>query len=142
MVDKLRKTVGFVPELSPVAEKGGNIVGHILFSIVRIKTDSENIPVLSLAPMAVLPEYQRQGTGSQFVREGIGRCKELEHKVIVLVGHPNYYPRFGFTPAEERGLKLPFNAPDEAFMVYEIVPGVLEGITGTVEYPPEFIEEK
>lgn len=141
LVGKLRNTGGFVPGLSLVAVKDGNVVGHILFSIIRIKTDTENIPVLSLAPMAVLPEYQKQGIGSLLVREGLKKCKELGHKVIILVGHHDFYPRFGFSRAGQRGLKLPFDVPDEAFMMYEIVPQALKGITGTVVYPPEFAEE-
>lgn len=141
LVNNLRKTKGFIPELSLVAEKDGEIVGHILFSIIHINTNTGNIPVLALAPMAVLPEYQKQGIGSLLIKEGLKKCKKLGHKIVVLVGHSDYYPRFGFTPAKERGLKLPFDAPDEAFLVYEIIPNSLAGITGTIEYPPEFAEE-
>lgn len=141
LVNNLRKTKGFIPQLSLVAEKDGKVVGHILFSIIHINTGADNIPVLALAPMAVLPEYQKQGIGSLLIKEGLIKCKELGHKIVVLVGHPNYYPRFGFTPANERGLKLPFEAPEESFMVYEIIPNSLAGITGTIEYPPEFAEE-
>lgn len=141
LVNNLRKTKGFIPELSLVAEKDGEIVGHILFSIIHINTDTGNIPVLALAPMAVLPKFQKQGIGSLMIREGLKKCKKLGYGIVVLVGHPDYYPRFGFTPAKEKGLKLPFDAPDEAFMVYEIVPDSLAGIAGTIEYPPEFAEE-
>lgn len=141
LVNNLRKTKGFIPELSLVAEKDGKVVGHILFSVIHIKTDSNKIPVLALAPMAVLPDYQKQGIGSLLIKEGLKECKELGHKVVVLVGHPDYYPRFGFVKASEKGLKLPFDAPDEAFMVYEIIPNSLVGVTGTIEYPPEFAEE-
>jgi putative acetyltransferase len=88
-----------------------------------------------------LPKHQRQGIGSLLVREGLIKCKELGYKAVILVGHPDYYPRFGFSPAKEKGLKLPFDAPDEAFMVFEIVPHALEGIKGMVVYPPEFAEE-
>ena len=141
LVNNLRKTKGFVPELSLVAIKDGEVIGHILFSIVHIQTDTKNISVLALAPMAVLPKHQKQKIGSMLLREGLKKCKELGHKAVILVGHPDYYPRFGFCPAKEKGLKLPFDAPDEAFMVYEIIPQILEGINGMVIYPPEFAEE-
>ena len=141
LVDKLRKTKRYIPELSLIAVKNGEVIGHILFSIIHIQTDTKNIPALALAPMAVLPKHQRQGIGSMLVREGLTKCKDLGYRVVILVGHPNYYPRFGFTPAKKKGLKLPFDVPNEAFMVYEIVPQALMGIKGTVVYPPEFAEE-
>lgn len=141
LVNNLRKTKGFVPELSLVAIKDDEVIGYILFSIIHIRTDSKKVPVLALAPMAVLPKHQKQGIGSMLVREGLKKCKELGHKAVILVGHPDYYPRFGFCPAKEKGLKLPFDAPDEAFMVYEIIPQALKGIKGMVVYPPEFAEE-
>lgn len=141
LVNNLRKTKGFVPELSLVAIKNDDVIGHILFSIIHIQTDTKKVPILALAPMAVLPKHQKQGIGSMLVREGLKKCKELGHKAVILVGHPNYYPRFGFCPAKEKGLRLPFDAPDEAFMVYEIIPQALEGIKGMVVYPPEFAEE-
>jgi len=141
LVNNLRKTTEFIPELSLVAEKERKIVGHILFSVINIKTDSNRLPVLALAPMAVLPDYQKQGIGSLLIKEGLKKCKELGYKVVVLVGHPDYYPRFGFIKASDKGLKLPFDAPNETFMVYEIVPNSLTGIMGTIEFPPEFAEE-
>lgn len=141
LVDNLRKTKGFIPELSLVAIKDGEVIGHILFSVIHIQTNSKSVPVLGLAPMAVLPKHQKQGIGSTMVREGLTICKELGYKAVILVGHPDYYPRFGFSPAKEKGLKLPFDAPDEAFMVFEIIPQALAGIKGTVVYPSEFAEE-
>ena len=140
LVEKLRKTSRFIPNLSLVAIKDKKLVGHVLFSIIFIKTDSKSIPVLALAPIAVLPEYQKQGIGSLLIREGIKKCKNLGYKAIILVGYPNYYPRFGFTPAKEKGLNLSFDAPEEAFMVYEIIPKTLKGVKGTIEFPPEFDE--
>lgn len=141
LINNLRKTEGFVPKLSLVAIKDDKVIGHILFSVIHIKTDTKNIPVLALAPMAVLPKHQKQGIGSMLVREGLKKCKKLGYKAVILVGHPNYYPRFGFSHAKEKGLKLPFDVPNEAFMMYEIIPQALEDIKGTVVYPPEFTEE-
>jgi putative acetyltransferase len=93
---------------------------------------------LSLAPMAVLPEFQNSGIGSQLVRTGLERCRELGHTIVVVIGHPEYYPRFGFVPARKEGLDLPFPVPDEAFMVCKLAPDALERIKGMVKYPPEF----
>lgn len=138
LVEKIRQSSNYVPELSLVAIKDEIIVGHILFSIVNIKNDTAVTQVLSLAPMATLPECQNQGVGSSLVKKGLEECKKLGYKVVVVVGHPNYYPRFGFIPAKEQGLELSFDTPDEAFLVYELIPGALDSISGTVEYPPAF----
>jgi len=140
LVDSLRTSPAYIPELSLVAMQDDEIVGHILLSTVHVEEGAKRTPVISLAPMAVLPKYQNRGIGSMLVREGLRRCKEMGHGVVVLVGHANYYPRFGFSPAKDRGLSLPFEAPDEAFMVCELVPNALGGITGTIVYPPEFSE--
>lgn len=142
LVDNLRKSSGFIPELSLVAIKDGKIVGHILFSKVRIKNDKGEITVLTLAPIAVLPKHQRQGIGSLLIKKGLAACKELGWNVIVTIGHPDYYPRFGFTPARQKGLEISFKdpIPDEAFMVCELKSGALKDIEGTVELPPVFEE--
>ena len=141
LVENLRHTAAFIPELSLVALQDDEIVGHILFSLVDICRDNQSIPVLSLAPMAVLPDYQNQGIGSALVREGLRKCQVTGYPVVVVLGHPGFYPRFGFTPAGEKGLQLPFDAPAEAFMVYELYPHSLDGIQGLVVYPPEFGED-
>ena len=138
LVDAIREADYFIPGLSIVAEKGGIIVGHILFSPIKIKEEGVTTPALALAPMAVLPEYQNQGVGSALIKYGLKECGKLGHKIIVVVGHDEYYPRFGFVRAMSKGLKLPFEAPDEVFMVLELAPGALNGVKGTVEYPREF----
>jgi len=138
LVDALREADGFIPGLSLVAEKGGKVVGHILFSPIRIKGPESSTPALALAPMAVLPDCQSRGIGSKLVKYGLDECKKAGHKIVVVVGHPEYYPRFGFVKAGEKGLELPFEAPAEIFMALELVPGALSGVKGTVEYPPQF----
>ncbi|MDD5209358.1 MAG: N-acetyltransferase [Elusimicrobiales bacterium] len=138
LVDAVREADYFIPALSLVAEKGGRIVGHILFTPVRIEDAGGATPALALAPMAVMPSCQNQGIGSELVKHGLDECRKLGHKIVVVVGHPEYYPRFGFVKAGEKGLKLPFEAPDEVFMVIELVPGALSGVKGTIEYPPAF----
>jgi putative acetyltransferase len=140
LVDAVRESEFFVPELSLVAELGGQVVGHILFTPVLIVEGEKETPALALAPMCVLPEFQERGIGSMLVRRGLEECARLGHKLVVVLGHAEYYPRFGFVPAGERGLKLPFEAPAEAFMVRELVPGALDGVSGTVDYPDPFHE--
>jgi putative acetyltransferase len=141
LIDKLRATSAFVPELSLVAVTDGGIVGHILFCRIGIEPETTGIPVLALATLAVLPDFQKQGVGSLLVREGLEKSRQLGFRVVVVIGHPDYYPRFGFTPAGEKGLKLPFDAPSEAFMAIELVPNALRGVSGTVIYPPESSED-
>jgi len=140
LVQRIRESLGFIPDLSLVAIKDEKVVGHILFSRIHIETPQGDVRILSLAPMAVRPEFQNSGIGSDLVREGLKRCRELGHTIVVVIGHPKYYPRFGFVPARKKGLDLNFPVPDEAFMVCELDPDALEGITGKVIYPPEFDE--
>lgn len=140
LVDAVRESEFFVPGLSLVAELGGKVVGHILFTPVRIVDGGKETPALALAPMCVLPDFQNRGIGSLLVRRGLEECARQGHALVVVLGHPGFYPRFGFAPAGERGLKLPFEAPAEAFMVLELAPGALAGAAGTVEYPGPFHE--
>jgi putative acetyltransferase len=121
-----------------VAVRGEQVVGHILFSPMVIETEKGAVPVLSLAPVSVRPECQNQGVGSQLAREGLKRCRSLGHEVVVVVGHPDYYPRFGFSSARAKGLEASFEVPDEAFLVLELAPGALDGIAGVIKYPPPY----
>jgi putative acetyltransferase len=136
LVENLRKSPDFIPELSLVAVKDKRVVGHILFSRIAIQTKTGSFPAMSLAPMAVHPKFQKQGIGSKLIRQGLERCRNLGYKVVIVVGHPNYYPRFGFTSARAKGLEAPFPVSDEAFMVIELASGALKGISGMVIYPP------
>jgi putative acetyltransferase len=138
LVDALRRDGDFIPELSLVAVVEGRVAGHILFPPITITSLKSSVPALALAPMAVLPELQHHGIGSLLVKEGLAACRQLGHRIVVVVGHPEYYPRFGFTPARARGIEAPFPVPDEAFMVIALVEGALEDIHGTVQYPPAF----
>ena len=138
LVTELRKSKDFSLGLSLVAVMDNEIVGHILFSPVVIQCKDENIHALALAPMAVQPEFQKQGIGSKLVEKGLECCRRLGHQIVIVVGHPEYYPRFGFSSARARGLEAPFPVPDEAFMVIELTQGVLDGVSGMVVYPPAF----
>src|SRR5262245_36987197 len=124
LVDALREA-GYV-RLSLVGERGGQVVGHILFSDLLIATDTGTIPALALAPMAVLPEFQNQGIGSSLVRRGLEACRAQGHRIVVVVGHPQYYPRFGFSAELAAELASPFSGKD-FFMALELVPGALDG---------------
>lgn len=195
LVEEIRRGPGFDPRLSLVAEEGGRVIGHILFSPIeillaanaaqtevcatgvgqtsvgprgRVSTSSlrdvseleptpedgrrgelsndrsvpaptgAGCPALALAPMAVRPEFQRRGIGSALVRAGLDSARSLGHRVVIVLGHPRYYPRFGFRPARPLGIDPPFPCRDEVFMALELVPGALVGVRGTVRYPPAF----
>jgi putative acetyltransferase len=135
LVDALRDG-GFV-EISLVAEEDGRIIGHILFSQLPIMTSAGTVATVSLAPMAVQPSHQRQGVGSRLVEAGLKMCREQEHLIAVVLGHPNFYPRFGFSAQLAQPLESPFG-DGEAWMAMELVPGSLAGVAGRVEYPPPF----
>ena len=124
--------------LSLVAISAGHIIGHILFSPVTIETESSSFAAVALAPMAVLPEYQNKGVGSQLVRGGLEKCRLSGHEMVVVLGHPNYYPRFGFVPAKPKGIECEFEVPEDAWMILEIREGALAGRRGTVKFQPEF----
>ena len=140
LVEKLRKSEAFVPELSLVAEIENNIVGHILLTKIKIKTSDDEITSLALAPVSVLPEFQGKGIGGKLIKEAHQRAKDLGYQSIILLGHENYYPRFGYKLAEEFGISLPFDVPKENCMAIELEPNALKNIRGEVVYPKEFYE--
>lgn len=136
LVNELRREPGFVAEHSLVAEDAdtGQVVGHILFSPITIG----HTPGLALAPLAVLPDYQRTGVGKELVKRGLDEARRRGDAIVVVVGHPAYYPKFGFVPARQFGLEVPFPVSDEAFMVCELTPGALAGVSGMVNYAAPF----
>ena len=138
LVEKLRKRG--VLTISLVTVEEGEVVGHIAFSPVAIESESSGFEALTLAPIAVLPGCQRQGIGGRLVRAGLEECRRLGHEIIVLVGHADYYPRFGFVPARSRGIECEFEVPEEAWMILELREGALAGRRGTVRFQPEFRE--
>lgn len=140
IVERLRKNTGFVPELSLVEETDGEVVGHILFSKIKIQNGEDNFEVLSLASVSVKPGFQNKGIGSSLIREGLKIATETGHTAVIVLGHPEYYPRFGFKMASSWKIKAPFEVPDEVFMAMELLPGSLANISGAVIYPKEFFE--
>jgi putative acetyltransferase len=121
--------------LSLVAVADGEVVGHVAFSPVTI--DGRDAAI-GLAPMAVAPGWQRRGVGVRLIDEALDRLRADGHRAVVVLGHHDYYPRFGFVPASRFGLRCEYDAPDEAFMALELVPGALAGVSGLVRYRPEF----
>jgi predicted N-acetyltransferase YhbS len=135
---KLRKNKAFIPELSIVAEINTRLVGHILFTPYLITDGDAVFHSLAMGPVSVLPEYQRHGIGSRLIQEGHNVARSLGFTSCFLVGHPDYYPRFGYVPAAKWGFLPPHGAPSEAFMAIELVPGALNGVTGKGKFLPEF----
>lgn len=135
LVDRLRNEAQ--PVISMVAVEVEEVVGHVLFSPV-VLSEHDDLRIMGLAPMAVVPEYQRKGVGSALVAAGLERCRKLGYGAVVVLGHPEYYPRFGFVPAARFGVRCAYDAPEEAFMLVELQPGYLDGAQGTIRYHPAF----
>ena len=133
LVVDLRNSDNFVPELSLVAKKDDKVVGYILFTKIQIGKYEE----LALAPLAVLPEYQRQGVGSKLIEEGHKISKDMGYHYVVVLGSDKYYPKFGYEKASKYGIKPPFDVPDENFMAIKLN-DLSEEIKGTVKYAKEF----
>lgn len=136
LVDALREA-GVDPFISLIASTEGTVVGHILFTPAQVVGDTSR-EVGALGPMAVLPEFQRRGVGSQLVHAGLEACRSRGWEAVVVLGHPEFYPRFGFKPMHEFGLTCEFEAPPEVLMALELQPGALGGHNGEVRYHPLF----
>lgn len=140
LVERLRESSAFVPELSLVCEVENNIVGYILLTEIKIKSSETETKSLALAPVAVLPEFQGKGVGGKLIEAAHQSARDLGYQSIVLLGHEKYYPRFGYRLAENFGISLPFDVPRENCMAIELQPNALENIQGEVVYPKEFFE--
>jgi predicted N-acetyltransferase YhbS len=140
LVDKLRKSDAFIPELSLVAAFENRIVGHILLTKIRIQNEIETFSSLALAPVSVLQEFQGKGIGAKLILRSHEIAKELGYESIVLLGHQDYYPRFGYELCEKHNIKLPFDVPAENCMVMELKKDSLEKVSGEVVYPKAFFE--
>lgn len=140
LVEALRKNKDvFIPELSLVATTDNILVGHILFTKIKIiGWHPSEFTSLALAPMAVSPKFQKSGIGRRLIKEGLLKAKELGYTSVIVLGHEQYYPKFGFVPTNTWGIKAPFDVPQEAFMGIELVTNSLKNVSGTVTYPKEF----
>jgi putative acetyltransferase len=134
LVDTLRNQGAVLASI--VAEVQKRVVGHILFSRMSIETGAGSIPAVALAPIAVLPEQQGQGIGGDMIKHGLDWLRREGEQVVIVLGHAEYYSRFGFSTDKAFSLASPF--PPEAFMALELSPGALDGIHGKVRYPEAF----
>ncbi len=140
LVERLRNSNTFIPELSIVAEIEDKVVGYILLTKLKIKNNRNEFDSLALAPVCVLPAYQGKGIGGRLIEHAHTIAQKLGHRSIVLLGHENYYPKYGYLQADQFGIELPFDVPKENCMAIELVENGLKGIRGIVEYPKEFYE--
>lgn len=138
LVDALRERGAAV--LSMVAADNDQVVAHVLFTEAIVAEADSQFKALGVGPMAVLPSHQRKGIGSQLLERALDKCRELDYDAVVVIGHPEFYPRFGFVPARLKGIRCEFDVPDEAFMVLELRKDALAGRTGVVKYQQEFLE--
>lgn len=139
LVANLHKSDSFISGLSMVAEVDGLVVGHILFTPVMITNENQKFTSLTLAPVSVLPEFQNKGIGSQLIRAGHLKAIELGFTSVIVFGHAEYYPRFGYRPCSKWDIKPSFPIPnDNVFMALELTEGALNGVSGNVILPPEF----
>lgn len=134
LVERIRLSEGFIPEL----EENDHILGHALFSKAEIVADENLHEVIVLAPIAVLPSNQKTGIGSKLIQEGLKRCEALGYDYVFLIGHPSYYPKFGFKQARTYGFELKqFTVSDDVFMVYELRKGKMITM-GELRYSKSF----
>lgn len=140
LVERLRKSTAFIPELSIVAEVENEIVGHILLTKLEISNDTASFESLALAPVSVLPEFQGKGIGAKLILHSHKVAKDLGYQSIILLGHPDYYPRFGYELCEKYHIEMPFEVPAENCMVIALTENGLSGVSGKVIYPAAFFE--
>jgi putative acetyltransferase len=138
LAQRVRETLEFIPELSLVAERDGEVVGHVMFSVAWVVDGEARTEVIAVGPVGVLPGHQRRGIGSRLVEAGVARARELGYRAVLLLGHPEYYPRFGFRPAEEFGILPPWGEPTPALMALPLVPDGLAGVRGALRYCSAF----
>jgi putative acetyltransferase len=136
LVEQLR---GIASTFSFVAVEAEQVLGHVFYSPVELEGEWVNpLCILGLAPVAVLPNRQRQGIGTLLIRHSLAECARQGCKAVVVLGHPEYYPRFGFTSAQKKGFRSEYTVPDEVFMVLELESDAFKGCSGILKYRPEF----
>lgn len=140
LVERLRNTEGFIPDLSLVAEVEGRVAAYILLTAIKIISTHEVIPSLALAPVAVLPVFQGKGLGTALIEKAHDIARDLGYQSVIVLGHEKYYPKFGYKSLDHFNLSLPFEAPPENCMAIELVPGALSSLDGKVVYPAAFFE--
>jgi predicted N-acetyltransferase YhbS len=141
LVERLRASKAYVPQLALVAEVGSQIVGHILLTRVTIRDGQRSVDSLALAPLSVLPEFQRQGVGMLLIKEAHQRAGQLGFQSVVVVGYLDYYQRFGYVPLKAHDIRVPFEVREENCMIVVLTEDGLRGVKGMVEYPREWMEK-
>lgn len=140
LVERLRKSPAYIPELALVATMDEKVIGHILLTKIDIIASQGSTPSLALAPVSVHPDYQKQGIGGDLIKAAHHQARALGYGSIILLGHADYYPRFGYQLCRDYGIELPFPAPAENCMVLELQEGALAGVGGMVKYAQAFFE--
>ncbi|GAK12451.1 GNAT family N-acetyltransferase [Geomicrobium sp. JCM 19039] len=141
LVNKIRKSDAFIPELSLVAlNQNEDVIGHILLSKIKIVDGANEVDSLALAPVSVIPKHQKKGIGSQLIRAAISKANDLGNRSVIVLGHKDYYPKFGFKQARLWNIKAPFDVPDEQFMALEITDHALDNVSGVVQYSEAFLD--
>ena len=140
LVEALRASEAWLPGLSLFAIEDGDVAGHALFTRAAIQTADTRLPIVALAPVAVVPARQREGLGGALIRAGLERARANGERIAIVLGHPGYYPRFGFEPAVPRAITCVFaqGEHESAFMALALAPGALDGIRGRAEYASAF----
>ncbi|GIN72787.1 N-acetyltransferase [Bacillus sp. J14TS2] len=141
LVRQLRTSAAFIPELSLIAvDQDNEIVGHILLTKIKIVDGDHTADSLALAPVSVFPEHQKQGIGSELIHTALKKAKEMDKCSVIVLGHKDFYPRFGFKPAKLWKIRAPFEVPDEVFMALELTENALANVQGVVQYSQPFLE--
>ncbi|WP_077356888.1 GNAT family N-acetyltransferase [Virgibacillus halodenitrificans] len=141
LVNRIRKLDAFIPELSLLAiDQDNEIVGHILLSKITIVNDDKTVESLALAPVSVIPEHQKKGIGSQLIHAALKKAKEIGYHSVIVLGHKDFYPKFGFKQARLWNKQAPFDVPDEVFMAIELTENSLKNVQGVVHYSNAFSE--
>ena len=138
LVEKLRQNPKYNANLSLVADYKGHIIGHILFFPIVIRTGESEKESLALAPLCISPEFQKMKIGGRLIQYGLRTAKNTGYTSVIVIGHPEYYSRFGFAPARKWGIVAPFEVPEDAFLGIELEEDALLNAAGIVEYPIEF----
>ena len=140
MVERLRASSAYLPQLTLIAELDGAIAGHIMMTAIQIRGAERDVNALALAPLSVAPMFQRRGVGGALIQEAHARARNLGFAAVILVGITGYYHRFGYGPLDAHGITLPFDVHADQRMALELSPRALAGVHGTVEYAPEWLE--
>ena len=140
MVERLRRSQAYVPELALVAHIGDQLAGHIMLTRIKIRHEQDHSESLSLAPLSVGPAFQRKGVGRALIEGAHQRARALHFASVIIVGISGYYDRFGYRPLNAYPIHLPFEVHPDNCVAIALLPSGLEGVKGTVEYAPEWME--